>query len=333
MQTKNLWVYIETEEGTAKSVGYELLTPGRELADKLGVQLIAVVLGQNAEGVAKNAIAYGADAVILVEGDEYKIYNSDAATYALGELIGKYQPDVVLIGATKNGRDLGPRVACKLSTGLTADCTGLDVDKETKNLLSTRPAFGGNLMATIVCPDNRPQMSTVRPGTFKKGTPDNSRTGEIVREDVHIAPEKIRTTLLERVKEVTEQINLEEAEIIVSGGRGMKKPENFGMLRELADLLGGSVAASRAATDAGWIPSAYQVGQTGKTVAPKLYIACGISGALQHIVGMSGSDTIVAINNDPNAPIFKIADYAIVGDVMEVIPAMIKAIKVKKAEG
>ncbi len=330
MQTKSLWVYIETEEGNAKSVGYELLTPGKALANKLGGSLVAVILGENVEKVAKNAIAYGADAAILVEGEEYRNYNSDASSYAVNELIKKYQPEIVLIGATKNGRDLGPRVACKLSTGLTADCTGLDIDSETGNLLSTRPAFGGNLMATIICPDNRPQMSTVRPGTFKKGTFDEGRTGEIIKENIHIDPEKIRVSLLERVKEVTEQINLEEAEIIVSGGRGMKKPENFGMLRELADALGGSVAASRAAVDAGWLPSAYQVGQTGKTVAPKLYIACGISGALQHIVGMSGSDTIVAINTDPNAPIFKIADYRIVGDVMEVVPAMIKAVKEKK---
>ncbi len=330
MQTKDLWVYIETEEGTAKSVGYELLTPGRMLADKLGVRLAAVILGDNVGSVAQKAISYGADAAILVEGAEYGIYNSDASAYALYTLINKYRPDIVLIGATRNGRDLGPRVACKLATGLTADCTGLDIDEETGNLLSTRPAFGGNLMATIVCPDNRPQMSTVRPGTFKKAAPDESRKGEIIREDIHIAPENIRTEITERVKEVTERINLEEAEIIVSGGRGMKKPENFAMLRELAGLLGGSVAASRAAVDSGWLPQAYQVGQTGKTVAPKVYIACGISGALQHLVGMSGSDTIVAINNDPNAPIFKVADYRIVGDVMEVIPAMIEAVRKKK---
>lgn len=331
MQTKNLWVYIETEEGAAKSVGYELLTPGRVLADKLGVQLVAVVLGKDVDSVAKNAVAYGADAVILLDDELYRCYNSDAAVIAMYTLIEKYQPDIVLIGATKNGRDLGPRVACKLSTGLTADCTGLDIDSETGNLLSTRPAFGGNLMATIVCPDHRPQMSTVRPGTFKKGVPDAARKGEIICESVEIPAEKIRTELLERVKEVTGRINLEEAEIIVSGGRGMKKPENFAMLRELADLLGGSVAASRAAVDAGWLPAAYQVGQTGKTVAPKVYIACGISGALQHLVGMSGSDTVVAINNDPNAPIFKVADYRIVGDVMEVVPAMIRAVRERKA--
>lgn len=331
MQTKNdLWVYIETEEGSAKSVGFELLAPGRILANKLDVRLVAIVLGKNVESVAKDAIAYGADAVILVQGDEYDYYNSDAFAFALHSLVIKYQPDILLIGATKNGRDLGPRVACKLSTGLTADCTGLDIDDESLNLLSTRPAFGGNLMATIVCPDKRPQMSTVRPGTFKKSAPDPSRSGEIIRENIHIDPEKIRVSLIQRVKEVTEHINLEEADIIVSGGRGMKKPENFAMLRELADLLGGSVAASRAAVDAGWLPAAYQVGQTGKTVAPKLYIACGISGALQHIVGMSASDTVVAINNDPDAPIFKIADYAVVGDVMEVIPAMIKAVREKK---
>lgn len=330
MDTKNLFVILETEEGTAKSVGYELLTPGRDLADKMGVKLVAVVLGKNVQSVAEKAIAYGADLAILVEGDAYEFYNSDASTYALSELIRKYQPEVVLIGATKNGRDLGPRVACKLKTGLTADCTGLDIDPETKNLLSTRPAFGGNLMATIVCPDHRPQMSTVRPGTFKKPILNESRTGEVIREEISINPSDIRTRILERVREVTEEINLEEADVIVAGGRGMKKPENFALLRELADLLGGSVAASRAATDAGWIPSAYQVGQTGKTVAPKLYIACGISGALQHIVGMSGSDVIVAINTDPNAPIFKLADYSIVGDVLEVIPAMIREIKAKK---
>ena len=219
MDNKNLWVYIETDEGAAKNVGYELLNPGRIMADKLGEKLVAVVLGKDVEQVAKTAISYGADEVILVEGEEYFNYNTDAQTYALVELIGKYKPAIVLYGATNNGRDMGPRAACALHTGLTADCTGLDIDE--KGLLAaTRPAFGGNLMATISCPNHRPQMATVRPGVFKKPALDESRTGEIIREDIHIAPADIRVKLVERVKEVAEAVNLEEAEIIVAGGRG-----------------------------------------------------------------------------------------------------------------
>ncbi len=330
--SKNLWVFIETDEGKAKNVGYELLNPGRAMADKLGEELVAVVLGDNVADVAKDAIAYGADKVILVEGQEYKTYNTDAATYAMVELIGKYQPSIVLYGATNNGRDLGPRVACTVKTGLTADCTGLDIDQETRLLMSTRPTFGGNLMATIACPDHRPQMSTVRPGVFKKRAYDESRTGEVIREDLHIDPAKIRVHLVERVKEVAEAVNLEEADIIVSGGRGLKSAENFKLVEELAEVLGGVVGASRAAVDADWIPHAHQVGQTGKTVAPKIYIAVGISGAIQHLAGMSGSDTIVAINKDPSAPIFGVADYGIVGDLFEVVPALIKEIRAKKGE-
>lgn len=330
MEYKNLWVYIETDEGTAKNVGYELLNPGRRMADKLGQELVAVVLGKDVEHVARQAIAYGADKVILVEGEEYATYNTDAQTYAMVELIGKYRPFIVLYGATNNGRDVGPRVACSVRTGLTADCTGLDID-ENGLLASTRPAFGGNLMATISCPDHRPQMSTVRAGVFKKPAADESRTGEIVREEVHIDPAKVRVHLLERVKEVAEAVNLEEAEIIVSGGRGLKSAENFRLVRELADALGATVGASRAAVDAGWIPHAHQVGQTGKTVAPKVYIACGISGAIQHLAGMSGSDTIVAINKDPDAPIFSVADYGIVGDLFEVLPALTAAVRAKKS--
>ncbi len=330
--SKNLWVFIETDEGKAKNVGYELLNPGRAMADKLGEELVAVVLGDNVADVAKDAIAYGADKVILVEGQEYKTYNTDAATYAMVELIGKYEPSIVLYGATNNGRDLGPRVACTVKTGLTADCTGLDIDQETRLLMSTRPTFGGNLMATIACPDHRPQMSTVRPGVFKKRAYDESRTGEVIREDLHIDPAKIRVHLVERVKEVAEAVNLEEADIIVSGGRGLKSAENFKLVQELAEVLGGVVGASRAAVDADWIPHAHQVGQTGKTVAPKIYIAVGISGAIQHLAGMSGSDTIVAINKDPSAPIFGVADYGIVGDLFEVVPALIKEIRAKKGE-
>ncbi len=330
MENKNLWVYIETDSGVAKNVGYELLNPGRMMADKLGSQLVAVVLGKDVEAVAQQAIAYGADKVLLVEGDEYETYNTDAQTYAMVNLIQKYQPFIVLYGATNNGRDVGPRVACAAHTGLTADCTGLDIDE--KGLLaSTRPAFGGNLMATISCPDHRPQMSTVRPGVFKKPEADDSRTGEIVREDIHIDPANVRVKLLERVKEVAEAVNLEEADVIVSGGRGLKSAENFALVRELADAMGGVVGASRAAVDAGWIPHAHQVGQTGKTVAPKIYVAVGISGAIQHLAGMSGSDTVVAINKDPDAPIFSVADYGIVGDLFEVVPALTAAIRAKKA--
>ena len=331
MESKNLWVVVETEEGAAKNVGYELLSVGRTLADKLGQQLVALVMGKDVQGVAQTCIAYGADQVLLVEGDEYATYNTDAATYAVVTLIEKYHPSIVLYGATNNGRDLAPRVACRLETGLTADCTELDIDEETGLLVSTRPTFGGNLMATILCPDHRPQMSTVRPGVFKKGTPDEGRTGEIVAEDVHIDPAQIRVSLVERVKEVAEAVNLEEAEIIVSGGRGLKEEKGFELIRELAEVLGATVGASRAAVDAGWISQVHQVGQTGKTVAPKLYIAVGISGAIQHLAGMSGSDTVVAINKDPDAPIFDVADYAVVGDLYEVVPALIEAIRAKKA--
>ena len=331
MESKNLWVVVETEEGAAKNVGYELLSVGRTLADKLGQQLVALVMGKEVQGVAQTCIAYGADQVLLVEGDEYATYNTDAATYAVVTLIEKYHPSIVLYGATNNGRDLAPRVACRLETGLTADCTELDIDEETGLLVSTRPTFGGNLMATILCPDHRPQMSTVRPGVFKKGIPDEGRTGEIVAEDVHIDPAQIRVSLVERVKEVAEAVNLEEAEIIVSGGRGLKEEKGFELIRELAEVLGATVGASRAAVDAGWISHVHQVGQTGKTVAPKLYIAVGISGAIQHLAGMSGSDTVVAINKDPDAPIFDVADYAVVGDLYEVVPALIEAIRAKKA--
>jgi electron transfer flavoprotein alpha subunit len=288
-------------------------------------------MGKNVEAVAKNAIAYGADQVILVEGDEYDTYNTDGATYAMCALIEKYAPSIVLYGATNNGRDLGPRVACKLETGLTADCTALDIDEETGLLMSTRPTFGGNLMANIACPDHRPQMSTVRPGVFKKPALDESRTGEIITEELHLDPAQQRVKLVERIKEVAQAVNLEEAEIIVAGGRGLKEKENFKLVEELAQVLGGTVGASRAAVDADWIPHAHQVGQTGKTVAPKLYIAIGISGAIQHLAGMSGSKTVIAINKDADAPIFRVADYGIVGDLFEVVPAMIEEIKALKA--
>lgn len=325
---KDLWVYIECkDDGSAANVGLELLTPGRKLAEKQGGSLAAVVIGSCVETAVSAASAYGADQVITIEGEEYKNYSTDAYTSAMYYLITKYAPTTVLIGATGNGRDMAPRLACRLKTGLTADCTSLDIDDETGNMAWTRPAFGGNLMATILCPDHRPQLGTVRPGVFKKGVPGEEKA-EIIREDFHVAREDIRTELLKIISDTAEElVDLEGAEIIVSGGRGVGSPEGFAPVRALAEVLGGTVGASRAAVDNGWIPHSHQVGQTGKTVAPKLYIACGISGAIQHLAGMNGSDCIVAINKDPEAPIFEVADYGIVGNLFEILPELTAQIK------
>jgi electron transfer flavoprotein alpha subunit len=280
----------------------------------------------------KSTVAYGADTVISVEGQEYARYTTDAYAKAFYTLVEKYGPTSILIGATNNGRDLGPRLSCRLRTGLTADCTSLAIDEESGNVAWTRPAFGGNLMATILCPDHRPQIGTVRPGVFKKGAPDEARTAEIIKEEIHVAPEEIRTELLELIREAAgELVDLEGAEIIVSGGRGVGGPEGFKPIRELAEVLGATVGASRAAVDAGWISHAHQVGQTGKTVGPKLYIACGISGAIQHLAGMSSAKTIIAINKDETAPIFNIADYGVVGNLFEILPILTGEIKKLKA--
>ena len=331
-KTKDLWVYIETkEDGSAKSVGLELLGPGRDLADKQGGKLVAIVIGSGVDQAVQDASTHGADQVIVVDAPEFKDYTTDAYTAAMYYLIEKYGPTTLLIGATPDGRDMGPRLSCRLKTGLTADCTGLDIDPESGNVAWTRPAFGGNLMATILCPDHRPQIGTVRPGVFKKSTPGNAKA-EVVREEFHVPPEQIRTELLEVIREAAgELVDLEGADIIVSGGRGVGGPEGFAPVKALADVLGATVGASRAAVDSGWISHAHQVGQTGKTVAPKLYIACGISGAIQHLAGMSGSDCIVAINKDPDAPIFDVADYGIVGNLFEVLPALTEEIKKLKA--
>ncbi len=328
---KNIWVFIETECGKPKNVGYELLNVARPLADQKGCPLIAVVIGKDIENVAKDAICYGADSAIIVDGPEYEHYTTDAFTKAMVTLVEKHRPETLMIGATNNGRDMGPRVSCRLKTGLTADCTEIDIDEKTGNIAWTRPTFGGNLMATIMCPDNRPQMGTVRPGVFKKGAYDQSRTGEIIREDIHVSPEEIRTTLVERVNEITEAVNLEEAEVIVAGGRGVGSAENFKLLEELAEVLDGTLGCSRAVVDAGWMPYAHQVGQSGKTVAPKLYFAIGISGAIQHLTGIAGSDTVIAVNKDPDAPIFGVADYGIVGNLTEIVPALTESFKARKA--
>lgn len=326
-----VWVYIEQTGGQIRSVSHELLGEGRKLADALQQELAAVLIGDNVAALAKAVFASGADKLYIVEGTEFSHYSTDGFTTALAEMIAAYRPNVVLMGATNDGRDLGPRLACRLGTGLTADCTNLGLDAETGLVAWTRPAFGGNIMATILCPEHRPQMGTVRPNVFKKPVPDYKRTGEIIRVASPVKPENIRTRFIDLLKVCTTSCNLEEAEVIVSGGRGICKPENFKLIEELADVLGGTVGASRAAVDAGWKPALYQVGQTGKTVGPKIYIACGISGAIQHLAGMSSSDIVIAINKDPDAPIFKMADYGIVGDVMEVLPILTEELRKIKA--
>lgn len=331
-KTKDLWVFIETnEDGSAKNVGIELLSPGKMMADKQGGALVAVVIGSGVDAAVQAAAEHGADKVIVVDGPEYKHYSTDAYVIALNAMVEKYGPTSMLIGATNNGRDLGPRLSCRLKTGLTADCTALDIDEESGNVAWTRPAFGGNLMATILCPDHRPQIGTVRPGVFKKSEPCAAHA-EIIREDIKVPAEQIRTQILELIKDMGDlNVDLEGAEIIVSGGRGVGGPEGFAPIKALAEVLGATVGASRAAVDSGWISHAHQVGQTGKTVAPKLYIACGISGAIQHLAGMSGSDVIVAINKDPDAPIFDVADYGVVGNLFEVLPVLTEEIRKLKA--
>ncbi len=332
-KTKDLWVFIETKaDGSAKNVGIELLNPGRRLADGQGGKLVAVVIGSGVDEAVKAAAAHDADQVIVVDGPEYKDFTTDAYANAMYHLVEKYGPTTLMIGATPNGRDFGPRVSCRLKTGLTADCTSLDIDETTGDIAWTRPAFGGNLMATILCSNTRPQIGTVRPGVFKKAA-EVEPHAEIVREDYHVSPEEIRTRLLRIIHDAAEEIvDLEGADIIVSGGRGVGGPEGFEThIKPLAEALGATVGASRAAVDSGWISHAHQVGQTGKTVAPKLYVACGISGAIQHQAGMSGADCIVAINKDPDAPIFEIAHYGIVGNLFEVLPLLTAEVKKLKA--
>ncbi len=324
---RGVLVFGEVRDDKLASVAIELISEGRKLADQLKVPLTTVILGENVGELAKEAIYYGADKVLLYDDPVLKEYRNDSYAKVLTDVINEQKPEIVLLGASSIGRALASRVAARVYTGLTADCTQLDIDMERRMLLQTRPAFGGNLMATIECPDYRPQMATVRPKVMKKGKRDESRTGEIIRLKSGITEEEIRTKIIEYVKQAAGEVDLEEAEIIVSGGRGLHKAENFALIKELADLLGAAVGASRATVDAGWIEAHHQVGQTGKTVAPKLYIAVGISGAIQHLAGMQTSDIIVAINKDPEAPIFNVATYGIVGDLFEVVPALIKEIK------
>ncbi|MEY7999766.1 electron transfer flavoprotein subunit alpha/FixB family protein [Clostridium sp. Mt-5] len=327
---KGVWVFAEQRDGNLQKVALELLGKGRELADKLGVELTAVLLGSQIDNIAKELIAYGADKVLYADSPLLKHYTTDAYAKVICDVINDKKPEAFLIGATFIGRDLGPRVAARLRTGLTADCTGLDIDAESKNLLMTRPAFGGNLMATIECADHRPQMSTVRPGVFEKLKKDENRTVNINKFTADLRSSDIRLKVDEVIKIAKDVMDIGEADVIVSGGRGLGSKEGFKVLKELADLLGGTIAGSRATIDSGWIDKAYQVGQTGKTVRPKLYIACGISGAIQHLAGMQDSDFIVAINKDDGAPMMKVADLALVGDYRKIIPEMVSQIKAIK---
>jgi electron transfer flavoprotein alpha subunit/NAD-dependent dihydropyrimidine dehydrogenase PreA subunit len=319
---KNVWVFIEHEHGKVSTVSFELLGEGRKLADALGCHLCGMIFGDGVEGFVKEVIAYGAETVYVTESPILEQYRADPYACAAVNLIRKYKPEIVLFGATTQGRDFAGTVATTLEVGLTADCTGLDIDPETKYLRQTRPAFGGNIMATILdYPNYRPQMSTVRPKVFAMPQRDDSRKGEVIREPLPMTEEQVRTKVLEFIKG-TEAVNLVDAEIIVSGGRGLGNAESFKVIRELAEVLGAAVGASRATVDSGWISYEHQVGQTGRTVRPKIYIACGISGAIQHQAGMKTSDIIVAINKDPEAPIFKIANYGIVGDLFTIVPML-----------
>ncbi|WDV47979.1 electron transfer flavoprotein subunit alpha/FixB family protein [Clostridiaceae bacterium M8S5] len=324
---KGVFVFAEQREGVLQKVSLELISKARELANKLEVDVTGVILGKDIKNLAKTLIHYGADKVIYVDDKALETYITEPYTKALVKVIDENKPEIFLIGATTIGRDLAPRVSARIHTGLTADCTVLDIDEENKNLLMTRPAFGGNIMATIVCPDHRPQMSTVRPGVMTLAKKDESKVGKIDEMKIQFTTDDLNIEILEIVKETKEKINIEDANVLISGGRGIGKAENFEQLKILASKLDGQVSASRAVVDAGWIDRNHQVGQTGKTVRPDLYVACGISGAIQHVTGMEDSELIVAINKDEQAPIFEFCDIGIVGDANKVLPALINELE------
>jgi electron transfer flavoprotein alpha subunit len=325
---RGVWVFVEQTEGEAARVSWELMGTGAELARSLGVELSAVVMGDKVEHLCAEAFSYGAQKAYLLDSPVYKHYRTAPYFEALCHLIDKHRPEVILMGATGMGRDLAGAVATRVKTGLTADCTGLGIDAN-RNLMQTRPAFGGNIMATIMCDRFRPQMATVRPHVMPMPERSPGKSGQIVRESFTVDEASVFTKVLEiiRDRKGDDHIDIAGAEFIVSGGRGLMAKENFSLLRELADEVGGVVAGSRSAIDAGWLAPDRQVGQTGKTVRPKIYIACGISGAIQHLVGMQDSDMVIAINRDHEAPIFDVARYGIVGDLFEVVPALIEEIR------
>ena len=334
---KGVYIFAEQVDGKVSNIAYELIGEGKNLAEKLNTEVTAVLIGSGVKGEAEKLGAYGADRVILVDDPELKDYRTEPYTHALAEVINKYKPEIVLIGATPIGRDLGPSTSARVETGLTADCTQLEIgdfpltvpagkeDTQKHNqLLMTRPAFGGNTIATIACPNNRPQMATVRPGVMQKRAKEDGRAFELVEFNPGFKPNDRYVDILEVVKKIGDMVDIMNAKILVSGGRGVGSAENFKILDELAEVLGGEVSCSRAVVDAGWKPQALQVGQTGKTVRPQIYFAIGISGAIQHLAGMEDSDLIIAINKDEDAPIFDVADIGLVGDLNQIVPAFTK---------
>jgi len=336
MKTNEVWVYIEQDGGKIADVSLELVSKAADLAKTLGVKSAGVLIGANVKDLAAKAFSYGADKVYLAEDANLKDYTTLPYSRIVADLIKEYSPQIVLYGATITGRDIAPRIASELKVGLTADCTNLKIgdysskEKEYKNILyQIRPAFGGNIVATIVSPDKRPQMATVREGVMKMNAPDSSKKGEIVEIKPNLPKELLITEIIKKIKQ-EKLVDLKGANVIVSGGMGVGTKENFKLIRELAHALGGVVGGSRAAVDAGFIPKDHQVGQTGTTVRPKLYVAVGISGQIQHLAGMCESSRIVAINSDPRAPIFNVAHYGIVGDLNEVVPKFIEVYKAHK---
>lgn len=335
---KGVFVFAQQVDGIVGGIAFELVGEGKKLANDLGVDVTAILIGSDIKDQAERLGAYGADRVIVVDDPALKDYRTEPYTHAMASVIKEFKPEIVLIGATAIGRDLGPRLAARIHTGLTADCTQLDIGdfplnpvpgKEQKHnqLLMTRPAFGGNTIATIACPDFRPQMATVRPGVMQKLPKDPSHKAEVIEFNPGFEENGNYVEILEIVKAVSDVADIMDAKILVSGGRGVGSPENFKILQDLADVIGGTVSCSRAVVDAGWKPKDLQVGQTGKTVRPNLYIACGISGAIQHLAGMEESDIIVAINKDEYAPIFDVADYGVVGDLNKIVPALTEKLK------
>ena len=338
---KGVFIFAQQVDNKISNIAFELLGKGKDLAADLGTEVTAVLVGSDVKGLADKLAEYGADKVIVIDDPELKEYRTEPYTHALASVIDEFKPDIFLIGATAIGRDLGPRVCARVHTGLTADCTQLDIGdfpltpipgKEQKHnqLLMTRPAFGGNTIATIACPEFRPQMATVRPGVMQKKDKVKGAKAEIIEFNPGFVPNDQYVEILEIVKEVSDTVDIQDAKILVSGGRGVGSPENFKILEELAAAIGGEVSCSRAVVDSGWKPKELQVGQTGKTVRPHVYFAIGISGAIQHVAGMEESDIIIAINKDETAPIFDVADYGVVGDLNKIVPILTKQILAAK---